>query len=83
MINKYMGAQPNDELTRVDCGQEFRNHSEFERIMYELRLEEIEEVLWKREVYRRGSEDLKNFFVLNVPIEGGVEEIRKKLIEEK
>lgn len=75
-----MGAQPNkDELTNVDCGQESRMLKEYMRIVYELKMDGVEECLWKKEIYTRGSEDLKNFIVQNIDFEEGYKEIEIKL----
>ncbi|KAF9762181.1 hypothetical protein NGRA_2182 [Nosema granulosis] len=76
-----MGATLKSELTRVDCGQESKILSEYERIIYELRMDEIEESLWKREIYKRGTEELKIFIVRNIPVEADYAEIGWRLNE--
>ncbi len=63
MINKYMGATPH-ESTREDCGQEARRLlKEVRRIVYELEMKMMQPEHMKLEMFRRGSEDLKNFIV--------------------
>ncbi len=76
MINKYMGATPKEESTSEDCGQEAKRiMKEVRRIIYEVDMEMILPECKKLEIYRRGSEDLKNFIVDEISREDGDEKI--------
>ncbi|WUR03781.1 pol polyprotein [Vairimorpha necatrix] len=70
MINKYMGAIPNRELTSVGCGQEARRLlEELKGIVYGLILSDYDfEKNVKKEIFDLGTDELKEFMVKNIKI---------------